>query len=622
MVLSNTKEGYTSLKNKLNDWTEVLTVKYEVSFEDVNITFNDLTVSFKKGRAFCFLTLIKPLIKFQLLDDECFKAVYTQFTKHDINNSAIDSSINIVLKRMVSADINVNDINHSVSRSLHALSYVGTYFNRLRGNTVSLYTLFKLQEAFPEFGDLIYTDLDENRQISDIEDNIAEIQSKGKTLLSKAPSSLGDMVRSGAMVNFKQMSQCVFVIGFKPNLSGETIPWLVNTSFLRGLRNCKDFFIITKAARKASINNFAYTKKSGYLGRKLILSVLNNFLDENPKSACSSTNRVLVNIDSEKTLASLEGRYYTNTNGTTINQAMKSKSVGLITSVSKKLIGKKVYLWDPVTCSNDKVCSVCYGKMHAINGSYHAAVVAASLLGASMLQNFLSTKHLLHTDTDKVELFDGFDEYFTVDKDQLRIKDGYSVIITDTTENDFSEDLLTSSFKIVKHLKRKKGELPYEIIRDVELNEPAEILIGKLNAPKLEDGTPVFKLILQNNEIKKSMLQLLDLIQKKAHLGVETYNDAIAKFMVLLNKSNIYLTHVHVSMILRRLFRDVNDKYKLPDWRKAGADYQFITLPQAIEFDKLGTSLIFEKHKKQLRNVDILERNGESLMDPLYTPRT
>ena len=615
IVINNSE--YNLFKTELNKLQDFVLTKYDNAALQMEISFEDCTTMMSNGRATTVLILIRPLVKFGLLTTDILTSVVELFSAPVINNSQINKQINSNIEIMLDADISVNDVNHSIAKSIHMLSYVGSYFNKLRGNSMSIYSLYRLTKQIPEFKDLLDIKIPETQQCFDIEQQIDNIRKTGTELLKRSNTTLGDMVRCESMINLKQMSQCIFSVGFKPNLAGETIPYLVNTSFLRGLRDAKDMFIIGKAARKASINNFMYTRSSGYLSRKLALLVLDTFLDEDSNSCCSSVNRVPFFVRNKKDLELLDKRFYTNRNGTTFRQSLKTNTIRKISPKSSNVIGKTIYLFDPITCANDKVCSRCYGGLHKINKGYHAALCAALFLGSRIIQNFLSTKHLLHTDTDLIQLSVELKELFYVDKDRLLYTgDPLEIHVAEANmeHTDFIQNPLIDAFTII----RKKERIT------IRLPEPAELLV-ELNSDGMaviREGQEVFKYLLQNNEIKKSMMSLLALIEKKSHLDLERIEDVLPKFLDLMHSSNISMSAVHASMILRPMMRDPEDLSVLPAWAVPGCQYYFATLPEAVLNSKLGVSLIFERHKSQFTDIKYLGRDGVSLLDSLYKPRT
>ena len=359
-----------------------------------------------------------------------------------------------------------------------------------------------------------------------------------------------------------------------------------------------------------------YTRSSGYLSRKLALLVLDTFLNEDEQSCCSSVNRVPFLVRNEEDLVNLDKRFYTNKNGTTYRQAMAANCVRKISPLSKNIIGKTVYLFDPITCSDEKVCACCYGGLHQINKKFHASLIAALFLGSRIIQNFLSTKHLLHTDTDLIHLSPELKDIFYVDKDRLVYTgDPVDIHIADAAmeHSDFIQNPLVESFTIIRKKEKTLIRLP----------EPAELLVelDSNNIATIKEGSETFKYLLQNNEIKKSMMSLLALIEKKSHLDLERIEDVLPKFLDLLKSSNISMSAVHASMILRPMMRDPEDISSLPTWAVPGCQYYFATLPEAVLNSKLGVSLIFERHKSQFTDIKYLDRDGVSLLDSLYKPR-
>ena len=72
-------------------------------------------------------------------------------------------------------------------------------------------------------------------------------------------------------------------------MTGEVIPVTIKDNFLRGLSGLESYYISACGSKKALVTNNKYTKKSGYLTRKLELSNIDHYHDNSIEDLWNNT---------------------------------------------------------------------------------------------------------------------------------------------------------------------------------------------------------------------------------------------------------------------------------------------------------------------------------------------
>ena len=221
----------------------------------------------------------------------------------------------------------------------------------------------------------------------------------------------------------------------------------------------------------------------------------------------------------------------------------------------------------------------------------------------------LSAKHLLTTNTDKVDWSEKFLEFFSVHMNKIMLNDpGHTVVIEkkNIIMDDEDEDLPYTGhisvylgnkklFDYNSSLKLFLDEDQIKIGSD-EINEGVVKLDGNLFREE-----PVFTFLVKNNELTKSLQQILDLIESSGHLGVETYEDMAGLFDTLLIENGMnFIKSVHAQMIASVLIREKETEKKLDFSKKQLDDYKLVRVSKAVMNAPLSVSLAFERINDQL----------------------
>ena len=568
-----------------------------------------------------------------------------------INSDEIAKYIDKLIYNFLT-DENQQEVNFCIADIIKYLGYFSLDFNEKIGNTISMYDIIQLSKNNPEFNELIHTRYGNNLNTEDIELDLKDKSKKMLNILGKEKNCFQDYVNSKEGLHNNQLTQFLINIGPKPDLVGKVYPRIVDTNFITdGIKSPSDYFINSSGGRKASIVNASKVKTSGYLMRKLAILCMNMELGN--IDDCGSENYINVLLDSDRTMERYDKRYYMD------EEDDELKLFDYNESNAKKFKNKTIKFRSPITCAckDGKVCKKCYGDLAMINYNIHIGILAIEILTSQITQLMLSTKHMLKTDTKKINWNSRWNELFNINGDTitrnetLETPSKYSLIINEDMIND-NEDGLSSSddeddfndetkidnvTKYFKHcaIKYKEDRNREEIIQidnetDIYLSPYFENIL-KEKASVDDDGTyelnmkdvnlnkPLFYVEIENNGLDTVLNSIIELIDKKERLGTTTYDEMINKFIELTNDSNIIINAVHMELILRELIKSTDDILIRPDFSKPNPEYQILRLTSSIiNSNSVITSLSFERLKEQIYSAKTYRKNGKSLFDNFF----
>lgn len=603
--------------------------KYQELVEDYNKKFEKVTLSFQ-GRKFNMMTntllvhmiFWKPFLYFS----NPFSERFIIETKN-MNADIIAEYLDLVISEFIT-DKNQKELNEVISEIREELSWIGLDFNPIIGNTINLYDKIQLAKRNERYNEIIHTKLDEVTMSMDEIENEMKVRTDDLLkILSTEDNCFQDYINSKEGVNRDQLTQLEVVIGPKPTMSGQVFPKIVNTNFLvNGLETPSDYLIDASGGRKASVINFTQVKDSGYMTRKLSLLCMNTLL--NPENEdCGSTNYMHLTIDCKKTLNRLNGRF-----------AIINGEEVLIKKSNKDLIGKEIDLRSPVTCcSHDgKVCKKCYGELSKINSNIHVGVLGTQILTEQQTQKMLSAKHLLKTNSEVINWQPEFLEFFNVSSNSIGMNPSlantqlFTLVFNEKDMNESGDSEFSNS--INKFVIKAKGA------KDINIETEKELFISDylegvldfngikdddgnitISMDKLSDEETFFFIEIENNELSKHLHSIINLIDKKDHMGAVDKDDLMSTFLNLVNEAGIHIDSVHLENIVREILRDPNNLTKRPDWSTPNPVYEMMRVSDAImNSDSISTSLSFEKIKKQLYEPETYDKVAKSLLDSLF----
>lgn len=465
-------------------------------------------------------------------------------------------------------------------------------------------------------------------QYSDIE---KQFNQEGNKLIdyfnSHEDTDLYPFVASGTGVNKKQLVQFAGFVGLKPDINGNVIPVTIEDNFMRGLNSIESYYINSTGTRKALITNHKYVRKSGYLTRKLSLAMIDHYHDNNIKD-CGTEHFVIYNVDNARKLRMIIGRHYYDLDSSNNKVSDELKTVN---KTDDFLIGKKIGLRSPVTCCSDHVCATCYGRaLSEINKNINTGLSAVLKLTDPLTQKLLSAKHLLSTKTDPIVWGDDFNNYLSVNMDAIYFSDVESSISFKKPSSDnYDEDedmYAINSFEISSTTLKK----PIVYTSPVTLYvNPKFLTVEKMNddeetqitidSKSVNEDDFVFKYQAKNNELTKSLQQILDLIESTDHLGITDYNEFVNKFADLLIENDLdYIDSIQVEMIASILIRNEETGKRLDFSKKELDSYRIDRVSKVILDGPLATSLAFERLPDQFTDLDTYMKDDESMMDYLF----
>lgn len=303
-----------------------------------------------------FLTNIifwEPLIALDSVDhlDETFiidpKKISAGYIK-----SYIDQKIIIPFRNKIS-NKKLNMIIHDL---IFNLSRISTDFNPILGMSISIESFIDVANKNERFNEILHTKVDPSWQPNEIEEYLHNLMREEIEILKKEENDLKPMLNAGAGIKDKQLFEFSGNIGLKPNISGETIPIPINSNLVvGGLNTVSGYFIDSLGGRKSLIMNKSKMGESGAFARRVLLLVSDVHLRKDKKH-CRSITPISIEVKTKKHMERLIGRMY---------KLPHERNYKVLTENDTNVIGKKILIKSPITCSSKKgICECCYGPIN------------------------------------------------------------------------------------------------------------------------------------------------------------------------------------------------------------------------------------------------------------------
>lgn len=599
-------EDYKTLVNYLIDLCKQKYKRYDI----VYITLGNDTIILPAGRLLTNLILLAPYCEFGLIPS-LDRFLNVQFDS-EIIFSHIDQSI---IELIDYADFKV--LNNSLADVITNLADLACNINKLAGVTINLYSIFELIKKDEKILDYLYWKIPTGLSFDETEKAIVNAGNELIDIISKYNTPYGQLLRSNDAINPDQFRQIFVTVGTKPSLEdGKVVEEPINTSFLHGMRNAKDFFICAIGARKALITNLKKVKDSGYLARKLILLVLGHVLDIDTED-CHTKHGIDTYILNHNHIKRLKGRYAIDSYGETYYLTDEILEYCLDNQLPIKLRS-------PVTCAGEKICHICGGKGYTLNKDINYAVYSAINISEQLTQGFLKNKHFLTTNSKPIDWPEEINKLFIVELTYL-IADSNTKSITirlediEETENELTgENTMTTSRIYVVGDDNKDYHISLPVMVELEEDVWKEAVIANEELtvyPK--DETPVFRIDVENIDLSVTLNNLVHTIEKATHTDFnQAYYEIISAFI----ESDIKAPSTAIEIILRSLVKSADDNTKRLDFSKDEIPpYTILKLKQAIRYSASATNAIaFQNMKALLTSYEIFDKTERGPLDILF----
>lgn len=413
------------------------------------------------------------------------------------------------------------------------------------------------------------------------------------------------------IIKAKQMEE--LYINFSQIPDGKNIvPVIMNgNGFRAGYHDMPVMYAGAIAARVPDIMNEEYMGSAGYFARNLWILTYGTL--SRTVWDCGSVNPIEIEID-ECMLEMMDGRYY-----------QERKNVGsykIFDKNDKSMLGKKLWFRSPCTCNlNEDCCHVCYGtkalKVGDLEGGF---IYTTELLTKDVGQKILSAKHLLKTNSEKIEFTEGYEKYFIMENSTL--------IPTDDKKFDiyFKEDYLDN---ISENLTIYIGKdlFPIVVSKYASIHIPdaitdafKEVLIGdetyyKISSHKVLEEGMLCSIIPVNIMMTARYMNIMKLLENDI-TKFSTIEGAVTELTHLIH-GIIPIYSVHAEIIIGHLVRSVENKLLRPNWTEHDPQYQIMRLKTALaNHESVTVALAFEQTRHHLLHAIFDERNKINRVGP------
>lgn len=590
------------------------------------------------------------------ISDDCI------FDCYKINEQMIADYMNdhiIEPYRKKAGNTKINKVIHDVQYNLGRFSMD---YNPIMAMSINVESFIDISRRNPRFNELIRTSVDESMQPSEIEHQLTSLTEETVKILATEDGCLKPILLSGTGIKEGQLKEFLINAGYKPDLSGNTIPIVVNTNFLvNGLGNLVNYYIDAIGGRKAMIMNSTVMGLSGHFTRMILLITTELKLNTTPHHDCGTGHSTTIYIRDEKVFNKIIGRYYRLPFDRTY-RAIRRKD-------KKKLIGKTIHMRTPAYCADENICHVCYGDLFYTNNDLESiGGYSSTKITEPVSQSILSSKHLLTTVSQKIKFTNQelFDQLFTIYANEMNVKsqdetnlnlDNYDILINKedivkidplNEDEEMSEEFNKVIYKF-SVVNKETGEV-FEFLDDSnralflspEVDEYLRESRSKVNkkrgtkaavnknvitisATDYDPKDRLFVMEIENNELTKPLYEIMHLLDNRERrindLGVTTIDQMITKMIDLLIISKIAASSIHAEVIIRTLVRSEKNTFEKPDFKAIDAkdDIKIMTIKSALEHNPSVTiSLAFQFLKRQLQTLSTYKKTKQSYVDAYF----
>ena len=558
-------------------------------------------------------------------------------------------------------------LNDSICTSMTNFGLIET-FSYYLVNTINNEDDIALMKACPEFYDLCHLDMS-GVPFEDIKDVGQAKANRAIEIIKDSKKYIGyehgltNSFKASEAINPRQYKEVRHNIGTKPNNEQGVYPYVINKSFSTGgVNDPLSYFIESSTARTAQILSKTNVGDSGDFARLLGLNNIDTLLNFDPNYECLTQNFIKFEVKTAKHLSSIKDRYYRD-NPRGIEKVIDDEN-------DKGLIGRTVYLRSPMTCSCNSmtrhICHKCYGNLYYTNIDINVGKMAAEELSAKLTQKLLSAKHLLEVLIQKILWNEFFYTFFQVEVNAIKIHEdftaaalkGYELIInpddiilvdndnisggtSDDDDDDsyiiLEDDIGNYSEYVDKFIIRSPQGEEFEIfsqdsdsmyistelnqiIRRKAYNKEDKIVVPMNVLFDDEDESIImFYIKVNNNELSKTMNDIINVINKAGITSKKTKEEAIQDLVDLCIEGDVDVDAVHLEVLLSNQLVNPENILEKVNWNVPNAAYRLITLNQALTNNpSIIISLLYQDIHKTLYSPLSFAKRGPSFFDLFY----
>lgn len=480
---------------------------------------------------------------------------------------------------------------------------------------------------------------------------------KAKPILGR-DHCLADAWRAGEGINTNQYREFTNNLGNKPDGRGGIFPKTINRSFINGgVSDPVDYFIESSTGRIAQIIKYKNVSTSGTFARILGLNNMDSYLYPDTTYDCHTRHLLHIFVRSDEFLKRLNLMYY--------RLYPNGREMRINYPEDKHLVGQYIYLRSPITCASAAkghgVCWRCYGDLAYSVFDIEEGIginigrIATETTTAKLTQKQLSVKHLLEAKLDKIEWSEGFYSYFNISTNVVQLSEdianykNYRLLIDpesieleyeDVAEvsedddisiasafNEYITEFYVQDVKTGEVIKIHNNRDEHLFITE-ELNalirkkaEPADDEMISISFSDIKD-IPLFVMILQNNEITKTLNRLTRLFNKYDNVKGKTLDELFQEILDVNIDGGMGISAIHYAILLMNQVRSADDEFSNPDWNYDNVNYQILTLNEALNYNpSITISLSYQKVTKMFYSPLTYRKHGASFMDLFFMKR-
>ena len=577
---------------------------------------------------------------------------YNIFISENITSDTIKSWIDINVIEVYLDKKDPMILNRTIYNAYKHLQDIDAFAEYLAStfNYFDFVALYKLCPEAKAIRDKDYS----NIPIVDINDvGMAETEKLIDIIKNKSKDYLGyehccaPALRAEAGISTRQFKEFAVNIGIKPDGMGGIYPYSINSSFIdKGLSNPESMFVESASAgRYAQIISKTNVATSGAFARILGLNNVDTWLHPDPNYTCDTKNFVEITISNAWIFQRFIGRYYRDT--------PEGEDKVIRRSDKDDIIGRKIYLRDPMTCQSKTtghgICYKCYGKLAYTNRYISIGKIAAEILSAILTQRFLSAKHILTAKPIKVVFGEDFARFFQNEESIISLNedleidrkmyikidlDNISSNVSDDAEDDEAASIMTEF--ISEFVIETDGiDIPMHSVNYDDLfftSEFTEIINrhktiiddegAEIKRIPLSDlaGVPLFLVPITNSELSKALTKVKHIINLSKITSSFTKDEILQEFMEALYEGGLKVHSSHASILLSNMIRSKEDILETPDWSVPNQkDYQILAVSSALKNNPSVTvTLMYQGLRRTLINPITYRKHKPSQIDNYF----